>query len=374
MRIPFAPSFTASTTAALLLSLSHLAHVHAAAHPLNPTTVSNPTQADFSLSSSPASSSGLSRKALEAELALYTDGFDEDVVYRATGDLDDGDGRGDPDQPGWVDPRANQGSMLDLVGNGLREPINAIISGASDPRVLTDAGLRDYIRTIGFSFECLNLHRGGRQRANLGDGDGWKEEAFEYRQTHLPGAPGRWIGSCWESLYGGNHFRVWKQNGTLANTGAWFLAISKEKNLRFHHTIDADGYNIGRDLLIESAERGGIWQHYHWRASTQWVEGLMEPGRQGINHNISIDGRVVVLTVRRVVTGSFDECDPSRPESAWTICEPGPGQEWPPASLLHSARVLLKSLARSVSSTSERVLDAAPALLEWVQRQLDRIR
>ncbi|KAE8215742.1 hypothetical protein CF327_g1031 [Tilletia walkeri] len=314
-----------------------------------------------------------------ADLALYTDRFDEDAVYRATDGLDDGDGRGDPEQPGWSDPRLGHGSMLDLVGNGLREPINAIISGKSDPRVLTDAGLRDYIRTIGFSFECLDLHRGGRQRANLGDGDGWKQEFFEYRQTHLPGAPGRWIGSCWESLYGGNHFRVWKQNGSFANTGAWFLAISKEKNLRMHHTIDTDGYNIGRDLLVDSAERGGQWDHYHWRATSEWVEGLMGSGRHGINHNISVDGRVVVLTVRRVVTDSFEECDPSRPESAWTICEPGPqtGRRWPwfhfGGRTSSAVGTAIRDALLSASSTTEQLIRSAPALLDWAEEQIRRL-
>lgn len=61
--------------------------------------------------------------------------------------------------------------------------------------------------TIGFSFECLDLHLGGLQRANLGDGTGWTPENFEYRETQWPGSPGRWVGACWESLYGGNHFR-----------------------------------------------------------------------------------------------------------------------------------------------------------------------
>ena len=37
-----------------------------------------------------------------------------------------------------------------------------------------------------------------------------------------------WIGSCLESVIGGNHFRAWKQNGTGAANGAWFLAASKE--------------------------------------------------------------------------------------------------------------------------------------------------
>ncbi|PWN50889.1 hypothetical protein IE53DRAFT_386777 [Violaceomyces palustris] len=234
------------------------------------------------------------------DLAQYNQGFDEEAVYRAF-DLDDHDGTGSPDAPGWIDPRIHSGSMLDLVGNGLREPINVIISGKSDPTILTDQGLKDYVRTIGFSFECLNLHMGGLQRADLGDGKGWRPEMFEYRETQWPGAPGRWVGACWESLYGGNHFRVWKQNGTLANTGAWFLAVSKEKNLKYHHTIDKNGYNIGRDLLVEAAERGGVWKNWKWKATTEWIEGLLEAGKDGINHNISQDGRTAILTVERIV-------------------------------------------------------------------------
>lgn len=147
----------------------------------------------------------------------------------STLDLDDGDGTGAPHMPGWVDPHKRGGSMLDLVGNGLREPINVILSGHSDPIILSDAGLRDYVRTIGFSFECLDLHLGGLQRADLGDGHGWMTEMFEFRQTESWGAPGRWIGACWETFRGGNHFRAWKQNGTHADTGAWFLAVSMEK-------------------------------------------------------------------------------------------------------------------------------------------------
>ncbi|GAC96769.1 hypothetical protein PHSY_004353 [Pseudozyma hubeiensis SY62] len=234
-----------------------------------------------------------------SDYLTYNASFSEDQVYSAL-DLDNGDGTGDPDLPGWIDPRTYGGSMLDLVGNGLREPINVIISGKSDKHVLSDLGLKDYIRTIGFSFECLNLHMGNLQRADLGDGKGWIPEMFEYRETGFPGAPGRWVGACWESLYGGNHFRVWKQNGTMANTGAWFLAVSKEKNLKYHHTIDRDGYNVGRDLLVAAAERGGKWNNVYYKADVEWVDGLLEAGRHGINHNIGQDGRTAVLTVKKV--------------------------------------------------------------------------
>ncbi|EST09788.1 hypothetical protein PSEUBRA_000172 [Kalmanozyma brasiliensis GHG001] len=234
-----------------------------------------------------------------SDLLTYNASFSEPQVYSAF-DLDSSPGTGDPSLPGWLDPRTHGGSMLDLVGNGLREPINVIISGHSDAHVLSDLGLKDYIRTIGFSFECLNLHMGNLQRADLGDGKGWTPEMFEYRETGFPGAPGRWVGACWESLYGGNHFRVWKQNGTHANTGAWFLAVSKEKNLKYHHTIDRDGYNVGRDLLVAAAERGGRWNSVYYKADVEWIDGLLEAGRHGINHNIGQDGRTAVLTVRKV--------------------------------------------------------------------------
>lgn len=107
---------------------------------------------------------------------------------------------------GWSDPSRYGGSMLLLVENNLREPINAIVSGRSDPYVLSDAGFRDYVRSIGFSFECFDLHLGTPMRADLGDGNGMAEERFEYRQVNAWDA-GRAIGSCRESVVGGNHFR-----------------------------------------------------------------------------------------------------------------------------------------------------------------------
>lgn len=122
--------------------------------------------------------------------------------------LDDSNRDRRPRDPrGWADPHENGGTMLDVVNNGLREPINTIISGHSDPYILTDRGLRDYVRSIGFSFECLDLHLGDLQKANLGDGAGWTEEIYEYRSTRGFGAPGRWVGACWESWNGGDHFR-----------------------------------------------------------------------------------------------------------------------------------------------------------------------
>lgn len=81
---------------------------------------------------------------------------------------------------------------------------------------------------------------------------------------------------------GGQHFRGWRQNGTDANTGAWFLAcvclfrnpniastyltnfwvqksVSEEKYLAAGHIIVDDGYNKGRDWLVEKSVKGSLY-------------------------------------------------------------------------------------------------------------------
>lgn len=140
------------------------------------------------------------------------------------------------------------------------------------------------------------------QHANLGDGAGWRPQQFEYRSLLYPGSPGLWIGSCWESLAGGNHFRVWKQQGT----GAWFLAVSEERSVAHKHTIAHDGYDRGRDHVVRAAVHRGAVGVHPWTTSVAYVAEALPlgargtwPGLPAINHNISIDGRVAVLTVRR---------------------------------------------------------------------------
>ncbi|KAG8903011.1 hypothetical protein FRB99_003818, partial [Tulasnella sp. 403] len=77
---------------------------------------------------------------------------------------------------GWADPRINGGQMLDFTLPDLGEPINVIISGLSDPHVLTHEGLHRYAKSLGFSEECLGMHIGNLHEADLGDGDGRKTE------------------------------------------------------------------------------------------------------------------------------------------------------------------------------------------------------
>ncbi|KAJ8495200.1 hypothetical protein ONZ45_g12964 [Pleurotus djamor] len=187
---------------------------------------------------------------------------------------------------GWVDPRLNGGRFLDFTTKRYGEPLNVIISSRSDPFILTES--------IGFSEECLGLHYGNIHDADLGDGDGRKPEQFLARQHYFPV-----FGTCWESLAGGNHFRAWKQNGTTANSGAWFLGVSREENSRKHHKIVPDGYNLGRDFLVNKAIGGSSWKGIWWKAEVEWREGLLDPGKDGVNHGIPQDGRIAILIVNR---------------------------------------------------------------------------
>ncbi|KAI9573684.1 hypothetical protein HD554DRAFT_2012843 [Boletus coccyginus] len=194
---------------------------------------------------------------------------------------------------GWADPRVLGGQFIDFTTPRYGEPLNVIISNQSDPFVLTDEGFRWYYKSIGFSEECFGLHYGHVHKADLGDGDGRKAEHILARQHYFP----RW-GTCWER---GNHFRAWKQNGTDIDTGAWFLGVSKEQDYVKHHMIAPDGYNVGRDLLVQSAITGSSWKGISWVTDVEWREGLLEPGFKGINHAIAQDGRIAVLTVHRSV-------------------------------------------------------------------------
>ncbi|TIA96885.1 hypothetical protein E3P96_03511 [Wallemia ichthyophaga] len=177
----------------------------------------------------------------------------------------------DEDSVGYLDPRPLGGSMLDQATPFFGEPLNVIISANSDPHVLSNQGLLDFAKSVGFAAECLNLHIGGKQFANL-DGHGWFKENIELRQSYFP------------------YF------------GAWFLAVSKEKKIKERHKILEDGYNLGRDDLASKALLGGSGNGYSFRTSIEWIDGLIEPGSNGINHHIPQDGRVAVLTRVHIVT------------------------------------------------------------------------
>ncbi|KAJ7761099.1 hypothetical protein B0H16DRAFT_559528 [Mycena metata] len=194
----------------------------------------------------------------------------------------------------FVNPTLAGGSWLDSSA-GLGEPLNVVISAQSSPEVLTLDGFLQYAQAIGFNVECLGLHLGNPQSANLGDGRGWVNETEVLRESF--GIPG--VGTCLESLTGGNHFRVFPQAGT----GALFLAVSKEEDVEDSHNIVPDGYDIGRDLLVAGAVGKKIgfdaskFKFTTYNTVLTNLTGLIAPGSDGVNHGIAQDGVIKLLTV-----------------------------------------------------------------------------
>ncbi|OSD04034.1 hypothetical protein PYCCODRAFT_1364698 [Trametes coccinea BRFM310] len=193
----------------------------------------------------------------------------------------------------YFNPANGGGSMLIDAGNGLGEPLNVIISGLSSPDVLNEDGLVNYARAIGFSTECFGIHLGNPFPANLGDGHGWVNQTVELRQDYGDAD----AGTCLESLIGGNHFRVYFQNGPTADSGAAFLAVSKEEPATDNHDIVPDGYDVGRNELVAGAIGVTSYGGVTYSTTAKNVTGLLPVGSTGVNHDIAIDGIVTVLTV-----------------------------------------------------------------------------
>ncbi|KAJ7105748.1 hypothetical protein C8R43DRAFT_1092104 [Mycena crocata] len=190
----------------------------------------------------------------------------------------------------YVDPRLAGGSMLTLQ----KEPLNIIVSGFSSPEVLSTRGIVNYGNALGYGDDCFGIHLGGPQAADLGDGNGMVNQTQMMREDFGSAA----IGTCLETLMGGNHYRVFRQTGPQANSGALFLAASKEESITQEHTIVPDGYNIGRDQIVAEATGGIIsWSGVDYSTTVQYVTGLLPAGAEGINHDIAIDGRTAILTI-----------------------------------------------------------------------------
>ncbi|KAF8876204.1 hypothetical protein CPB84DRAFT_1689262 [Gymnopilus junonius] len=227
---------------------------------------------------------------------------------------------------GYYVPEDSGGSMLTSVPNtfpeGQREPINIILSGNSDEQVLQDqqkdGGLRNYFMSIGFSGECLGQHSGSDQEANLGDGNGSLNETAVIRWDY--GDPQ--LGTCQETIQGGNHFRYWIQNGPSGNSGAIFMALSYELPISLQHDIIPNGYNLARDWLIGNITHSTIptanltngttysgntaFANFTYHTDILYLSGLLPDTNIGINHNLTVggpgvnasDGLVAILDVK----------------------------------------------------------------------------
>ncbi|KAI9443557.1 hypothetical protein H4582DRAFT_2118377 [Lactarius indigo] len=270
---------------------------------------------------------------------------------------------------GFYDPRDHGGSWLTQVNNtfpaGLGEPINLILLGTSDAAVLVDqqndGGLRNYFLSIGFAGECLGQHSGSDQAANLGDGHGYRASTtffftsvpylrlFLYDKKVNETAVMRWdygdptLGTCKETVQGGNHFRYWTQTGSEANSGAVFMAVSYELPETLSHDIVFNGYNLARDWLVGNATAQSnlvptanltnattfsgqtTYGGYVYQNSVEYASGFLTNGSDGINHYLSVgangtnavDGLVALLTVKILSSPQgATHTSPAQP-SAW---------------------------------------------------------
>lgn len=231
---------------------------------------------------------------------------------------------------GYYNPMDGGGSMLTQVQGtdppGLGEPLNVIISAYSDSQVLqntvTNGGLINYFQSFGFSTECLGQSDNSVQTADLGDGNGYFNQTavirWDYGDANL--------GTCQETVEGGNHFRYWIQNGPSADSGAIFMATSYEMPIAQQHNIIVNGYNLGRDWLVGNATSQSTilptanltntstysgqtsFNNFTYATTATYVSGLLQNTSSGINHYQSvpvngqnaIDGLVAVLTVKMV--------------------------------------------------------------------------
>ena len=64
-----------------------------------------------------------------------------------------------------------------------------------------------------------------------------------------------------------------------------------------NHDIVPDGYNIGRDALVQSALGTTSFGGVTYSTTARNVTGLMAAGSEGVNHGIAVDGIVTLLTV-----------------------------------------------------------------------------
>ncbi|POY75219.1 hypothetical protein BMF94_1851 [Rhodotorula taiwanensis] len=227
---------------------------------------------------------------------------------------------------GYYNPTSNGGQWLtaarDTYPAGLGEPINVVISSESDGVLMFDEGFFDYSQSLQFSASCLGQSGGLEQEANLGDGNGMHNQSGLLRENF--GDPG--FGTCRETFEGGYHYRFWRQNGTAANSGAWFLAASQEQDLAAQHDITPNGYDIGRDEVVRRAVASGGTKspltNRTFTATARNASGIgyyANVSTSEINHGVGTDGVVMILTVKVTSNGSAPSLGASSSGASQTL-------------------------------------------------------
>lgn len=69
---------------------------------------------------------------------------------------------------------------------------------------------------------------------------------------------------------------------TSCSTLSRLHRASEEMDSSKNHMIVDDGYNRGRDYIVERATAGSRWKGMWWKAEVEWREGLLERGKRGM--------------------------------------------------------------------------------------------
>ncbi|SCZ88036.1 BZ3500_MvSof-1268-A1-R1_Chr2-1g04147 [Microbotryum saponariae] len=205
-----------------------------------------------------------------------------------------------------VTPGGGRWLTYAVDGTLLGEPINVVVSAHSDPLIMTVAGLNDWFLSIQYSTEFLNVSLGNKQKADLGDGNGRQNQSQLLRYNYFDTI----YGTLQESVNGGSHVRIWNQNGSTADSGAWFVAASVEYPAAMGHLIKPNGYDLGRDEVVGNAtmSNGTISPATNrtFSATSQLIQFLPANSSANINHDIETDGNVAILTVKVTSNGSVN--------------------------------------------------------------------
>ncbi|WWD06151.1 hypothetical protein V865_004236 [Kwoniella europaea PYCC6329] len=179
---------------------------------------------------------------------------------------------------------------------------------------MLEGGLYNYLEAAAFGGQCFGLHMGDKQQSNLGDGNANQTQRsilrYQYFHNHF-------LGTCLESIYGGNHIRVFKQE----TTGAYFMSSSAEEDSSKNHQLGLNAYDSGRDLFVGNATSIAIKGHldinttfagetvkrgWRYRTTVNYVDDLVPANRTRWNHYTGVqavgggvsDGLVAVLTIQ----------------------------------------------------------------------------
>ena len=68
---------------------------------------------------------------------------------------------------------------------------------------------------------------------------------------------------------------------TSASNLALTYSASEEMDSSKNHMIVDDGYNRGRNYIVDRATEGSHWRGMWWKADVEWREGLLERGKRG---------------------------------------------------------------------------------------------